>query len=68
MCKKWKISTDISEKEIRVLETEITHFVSINIPGVIFSVKLELTPARGVRMDSRPDWEQQGRRSSFPEP
>lgn len=55
MCKKWKISTDISEKEIRVLETEITHFVSINIPGVIFSVKLELTPARGVRMDSRPD-------------
>lgn len=44
MCRKWKVSTDISEKEIRVLETEITHFVNINIPGMIFSVVLELSP------------------------
>lgn len=55
MCRKRKILTDISEKEIRMVETEITHFVNINIPGVIFSVKLELTPAQGVKMDSRPD-------------
>lgn len=47
MGRKWEISTDITEKEIRVLETEITHFVNINIPGVIFQCEAGVNTSPG---------------------
>lgn len=37
-----------------MLETEITHFVNINISGLILP-ELELTLAQGINMDSRLD-------------